>query len=266
MPQIIQRNKSVIPACDVPFETFKKIAKQTADIPGIGALKVGVAFLDVGLKKVVDTVRDYTNKPVIYDHQKAATDIHEKTPDEFMDAIVRSGIDAVILFPEAGPITEYEWIKAAQDRKLGIIVGGEMTHPRFLEGDLSEGKKKNYTEIFKELGIDRDIPGFIRQYAPEDMYEIAARMGVTNFVVPGNKPNRITHYKNIVEVCGASEPVFYSPGLVAQGGNISDGARAAGKSFHGIVGRGIYFNKEKDRINSPEEMKQAAIELTSQLD
>jgi len=257
MTKIIQRNKSVIPACDVNFSASIEIVKQTADIPGIGAYKFGVEFLDIGLKAVVDAAREHTNKPIIYDHQKAGTDIHEVTPDKFMDAMLRSKIDAVILFPEAGPVTEYEWIKAAQDRNLGVIVGGEMTHPRFLEGDLSEGKKKNYTQIFRELGINRDISGFIREFAPEDIYEIAARMGVTNFVVPGNKPDKIKYYKELIEACGISEPAFYSPGLVAQGGKVSEGARAAGERFHAIVGRGIYNADDK---------KQAALELTSQLD
>lgn len=257
MSKIIQRNRSVVPACDVYLYMFEEIVKQTADISGIGAYKVGVAFLDIGLKAVVDIARKHTNKPIIYDHQKAGTDIPEATPDKFMESMVRSGINAVILFPEAGPITEYEWIKAAQERNLGVIVGGEMTHPRFLEGDLSEGKKKNYTQIFKELGINREISGFIREYAPEDMYEIAARMGVTNFVVPGNKPDKITYYKKLIESCGIAEPAFYSPGLVAQGGEVSKGARAAGERFHAIVGRGIYQADDK---------KQAALKLTSQLD
>jgi orotidine-5'-phosphate decarboxylase len=256
MPRIIQRDRSIIPACDVSFKTFREIVKNTAEVPGVGAYKVGVAFLDIGLKKVVDTAREYTNKPIIYDHQKAGTDIPEQTPDSFMDAMLRASVNAVILFPQAGPITEYEWIKAAQDRGIGVIVGGEMTHPRYLEGDLSETKKKNYTQIFQDLGIDREISGFIRKFAPEDMYEIATRMKVTNFVVPGNKPDRIKYYKSLIESCKVTDPDFYSPGLVAQGGEISEGAEAAGKRFHAIVGRGIY---------EPKDIKAAALQLTSQL-
>lgn len=265
MGKIIQLDRSIIPACDVPFEVYKNIVKATADIEKIGAYKVGVSFLDIGLKAVVDAAREYTNKPIIYDHQKAGTDIHEMTPNQFMESMVRAGINAVILFPQAGPITEYEWIKAAQDRNLGVIVGGEMTHPRYMENDLREGKDKNYTEIFKKLGIERAIPGFIRKFAPEDMYEIAARMRVTNFVVPGNKPDKIIHYKGIIESCGVTDPAFYSPGLVAQGGEISEGAKAAGKIFNGIAGRGTYWNKTEKRYNTFKEIKEAALELTSKL-
>ena len=256
MKQIIQIEKSIIPACDVPFDEFKKIVKETADVEKVGAYKVGVAFLDVGIKAVVDAAREFTDKPIIYDHQKAGTDIPNPTSDEYMDAMLRAGVDAVILFPQAGPVTEYEWIRAAQDRNLGVIVGGEMTHPRYLEGDLSNGKEKDYTKIFTDLGFNRDLTGFIRSSAPDDMYELAARMGVTDFVVPGNKPDRIVHYKAIIERCGVTNAVYYSPGLVAQGGEISEGAKAAGKRFHGIVGRGIY---------TAQDMKQAALDLTKYL-
>lgn len=248
-------DRSIIPACDVSFETYIEILKATGYLEKIGAYKVGVAFLDVGLKEVVEAAKQHSLKPVIYDHQKAGTDIHESTPDHFMDSMVRAGVDAVILFPQAGPITEYEWIRAAQERELGVIVGGEMTHPRYMEGDFSEGKK-DYTQIFQDLGIERELTGFIREFAPDDMYEIAARMGVTDFVVPGNKPDRITHYMALIKQCGIPDPIAYSPGLIAQGGEIGEGAKAAGKKFHGIVGRGISQAKDK---------RQAAIELTSQL-
>jgi len=253
---IINMNRSIIPACDVTLDTYKEIVKATADIEKIGAYKVGISFLDVGLKAVVDATREYSDKPVIYDHQKAGTDIPEATPGKFMDSMVRAGINAVILFPQAGPATEYEWITAAKDKGLGVIVGGEMTHARYLDDDTSNSKKKSYTDLFKELGFDRELAGYLRKSAPDDIYELAAKMGVTDFVVPGNKPDRITHYKGLIESCGVKEPVFYSPGLVAQGGEISEGAKAAGEKFHAIVGRGIYQAEDK---------KKAALEMTSKL-
>ena len=59
----------------------------------------------------------------------------------------------------------------------------------------------------------------------------------------------------VVEAEGAS-PVFYAPGFIAQGGKISDAAKAAGERFHGIVGRGVYEAKD---------INKAAIEHTSQV-
>ncbi len=265
MGRIIQRDRSIVPACDVLIEVFRDIVKSTGAIEEVGAYKIGTSFLDIGLRATVDTAREFTEKPIIYDHQKAATDIHEVSPDNFMDAMVRARVNAVILFPESGPVTEYEWIKAAQNRGLGVIVGGEMTHPRYLEGDLSNSKKKNYTEIFRELGIQRDITGFIRSTAPRDMYELAARMGVTNFVVPGTKPDKIREYRKIIEECGVTDASYLSPGLIAQGGKPTEGAEAAGKSYHAIAGRATYFNEAEKRFNTPNEIVAAVKDISSQL-
>lgn len=255
MGNIISLDKSVIPACDVPIDVYEEIVKGTADVEKVGAYKIGPALCGrPGYDKIVELTRKYTDKPLIFDAQKWGTDIPD-TAGSILTPLKESGIDAVILFPQAGPCTEYAWIKTAQDLGLGVIVGGEMTHPRYLQGDCSNGKKKNYDEIFKTLGIKR-ATGFIRENAPIDMYNIAARMGVTDFVVPGNKPDMITCYRHLLNGAGIDEPTFYSPGLVAQGGDVSEGAQAAGKSFHAIVGRGIYKAEDK---------RAAAIELTSKL-
>lgn len=140
------------------------------------------------------------------------------------------------MFPQSGPATEFEWIRVAQNLGLGVIVGGEMTHPRYLEGDASNGRKFDYDVVFKKLGMREQPTGFIREDAPRQMYEIAARMGVGDFVVPGNKPAQIVIYKQQLESLVEGTPTFWSPGLVAQGGDISDGARAAGKVFMLLLG------------------------------
>ena len=110
---------------------------------------------------MIKTIRKHTKLPIIYDHQKAGTDIPDMGA-KFMEAC--KGFDAVILFPQAGPDTEKAWIKAAQDAKMHVIIGGEMTHSGYLN----------------ETG------GFLENNAPARIYEIAASMGVSEFVVPGN--------------------------------------------------------------------------------
>lgn len=231
---IINIPKSVIPACDIPsLELFEKIVEETKDIEKIGAYKVGFELgLRFGLPKVVETARQHTDKPIIYDHQKAATDIPAMA-NNFAEACKSAGIDAVILFPQAGPETEKAWIKAMQAAGLGVIVGGEMTHPGYLESD----------------------SGYIMNEAPKRMYSIAADLGVKDFVVPGNKPDKIKFYRQLLESKDI-KPVFYSPGLVAQGGKISESTKEAGQSWHAIIGRGIY---------KAENIKEAALELTKEL-
>jgi len=231
---IIYNERSVVPACDVKtLEEFEEIVKQTHDVDGIGAYKLGFELgLGFGLKECVHIARKYTNKPIIYDHQKAATDIPD-TGRNFAQVCKKAGIDSIILFPQAGPETERAWIYHALNEDLPVIIGGRMTHPAF---SVTEG-------------------GFITDEGAMEIYKIAAKIGINNFVVPGNKPDVIKEVKELIEKEGVS-PIFHSPGFIAQGGKLSDAAKAAGNKLHGIVGRGIYTSKN---------MKSAAVEYTSQL-
>ena len=228
---IIKLKKSIIPSCDVgSLEKLSKLVKATFSVKGVGAYKIGFELvIPFGMEKVVNTIRKHTRLPIIYDHQKAGTDIPEMG-EKFMKAC--KPVDAVIIFPQAGPETEVAWIKAAQQAKMKIIAGGEMTHQAYL----------------KESG------GFIDDNAPRRMYEIAASMGVTDFVIPGNKPEKAMEYVELIRN-KIKNPVFYSPGLLIQGGKISDLARKL-ESWHAIVGRAIYEAKD---------MKKAAEELAKTL-
>lgn len=209
-------DKSVIPACDVPFDILPKLVKETSDLPGIGGYKIGAALcLSVGLPAVVEAIRSATDKPIIYDHQKAGTDIPD-TAEYFMAVLAANGVDKVILFPQAGPATQRAWTAAAEHENLDVIVGGLMTHKSYLAPE-----------------------GYLRQNAPGEMYRNAAASGVNNFVVPGNQPSAIIAIRSEIEK-HASAPVFYAPGFIRQGGKISDAALAAGGRWHAIVGRGIY--------------------------
>lgn len=231
---IILQDRSVIVASDVAtLEEFEELVKQTANVDGIGGYKIGFTLgLGYGLDRVVEAARRHTSKALIYDHQKAATDIPD-TGKDFAVVCARAGIDAVILFPQAGPETERAWMYHALDKGLGVIVGGRMTHAAYAQ---SEG-------------------GFITDEGALEMYRIAARAGVSHFVVPGNKPEVITTVRETVEAEGVA-PIFYAPGFVAQGGKIEEATRVAGDRWHAIVGRGIYQAPDKHA---------AAVEHTSKL-
>ena len=229
--QIIKLKKSIIVACDVgTLEKLSKLVKSTCSVKGVGAYKIGFELvIPFGIRVVVKTIRRYTRLPIIYDHQKAGTDIPE-IGSKFMKACKLA--DAVILFPQAGPETEVAWIKAAQQSKMKVIIGGEMTHQAFL----------------KEAG------GFIDDNAPKRIYEIAASMGVADFVIPGNKLKKALEYVDLINK-KIKSPVFYSPGLITQGGKITELANKL-DSWHAIIGRAIYEAKG---------MRKATEELTKKL-
>ena len=232
--KLIKYDRSIIPACDVKnLEELKKLIKQTHDIKKIGGYKIGfVLGLIYGLPTVVKTIREFTDLPIIYDHQKAGTDIPD-TGGKFAEVCKDAGIDAVIIFPQSGPVTEEAWIKDCQYKGLTVIIGGEMTHPKFKK---SEG-------------------GFIDDSVLDEIYLIAAKLGVNNFVVPGNKPDRIKHYRSLLEK-KVKDLTFFAPGFVSQGGEITEAAKVAGKSWHAIVGRAIYDAKD---------IRKAAEKMTSKL-
>lgn len=259
MKPIIDIPRSLIPACDCDFETYTRIVMAAEKAEKVKAVKVGIALAlgTTTLQAVVGLAHDYGLK-VIYDHQKAGTDIHESTPRVFMDRMVEAGVDAIILFPLSGPVVQYEWTRAALARDLGVIIGGEMTHPRFLANNTDDGKKEgqNYREILQGYALE-NVPGYIRADAPRDIFRLACKMGVTDFVVPGNKPDRIRYFYDLVTGMNMDiVPTFYSPGLVDQGGGVKEGGEAAGDRWHAIAGRAV---KDAEDILAAMEV------LTSQL-
>lgn len=230
---LIERDRSIVPACDFELDVFKRVVRETADVAGVGAYKVGAGLgLSVGLDRIAEVAADFTDKPLIYDHQKAATDIPD-TAEFFMETLAKAGMNAVILFPLAGPATQTAWTTAGQNHGLEVIIGGRMTHSSFVA---AEG-------------------GYISDAAPELIYDHAAAQGVSHFVVPGNRPEVIRQVRERVAL-HCSNPVFYAPGFVTQGGEISAAASAAGSHWHAIVGRAIY---------EAASMRDAAIELSSAL-
>jgi len=217
---IINGNRSLIVACDCSAHRFEWVLKETCHMSAVGAYKIGFLLaMEIGLPRVTEMVRQLTTKPLIYDHQKAGTDIPD-TGKAFAHVCKKSGMDAIILFPQAGPETERAWIEAAKEEGLGVIVGGLMTH-------------KGYT---------RSEGGYIADEAVIEMYLNAVKVGVTDFVVPGTNPAAIEKIRLMLEHQGI-KPVLYSTGFGAQGGDVQKATSAMGNNWHIIAGRAIYAAK-----------------------
>ena len=218
--RLVTEETSVEIAADVDSRgAYDYLLKNTHDVEGISGYKVGLTLgLGLGLGNVVEIARQYTKKNIIYDHQKAGNDIPE-TGSNFARVCKKSGIDAIILFPFTSPTTELRWIKESQDAGLTVLVGGHMTHEKFLH---SEG-------------------GFIADDAPERIYSLAAKNGVRDFVVPGNKAEYVEKYRSLLEeILGPDSFALYAPGFITQKGEISEFAKVAGDRWHAIVGSAIY--------------------------
>jgi orotidine-5'-phosphate decarboxylase len=244
--RLIDVDRSIIPACDVQtLQQLERIVQAASGLEKVRAYKVGFSLgLIYGLPAVVGIIKNIDpSAKVIYDHQKASTDIPD-TGGVFADTMKRSGVDSAILFPQSGPMTECAYIRALSELGVHVIVGGEMTHAGYLATD----------------------GGFIADDSPARMYSVAGQNGVSDFVVPGNKPQKIAEYRQFLKGMGFN-PVFYSPGFISQGGDISDAANAAGDRWHAIVGRAVYNPKKRDNLDdvTQEEIRQALEKLVSRI-
>lgn len=187
---------SLVPALDsADLDAAERLVEALGQDPFIYGFKLGFSLgLGHGLGRVSEVLRRHTEKPLIYDHQKAGTDIPD-TGELFADTLARCRMDEAILFPQAGPRTLRAWAEALAAREIRVIVGGVMTHQGYL---LSEG-------------------GFIEDAAIFRVYTEALAAGVAGFVVPLTRPE-IT--RQIVERCGLGDGhLFYSPGFGSQGGD-----------------------------------------------
>lgn len=234
---LFSQNKGIILAADVKnlidLQNLLKISNYFIEVVGI---KIGFTLaLKYGLNTVVNKIREFTDIPIIYDHQKAGTDI-PAMGKIFAETCKDAGIQGVIIFPHAGPQTLEAFVSAIFLREMEPIVGLIMTHEKFLH---SEG-------------------GFINDSSPNEICKIALDIGVRNFVLPGTKLNFTEKFAN--EQFATYAPLsIMMPGFGTQGGTIKDALKST--EIHNrycIIGSAIYRaeNKQKaikefvDEINS----------------
>ena len=186
----------IIPALDTAeLDVALRLVCRTAGRESVYGYKLGFALgLGHGLPETVRRIREWTDKPLIYDHQKAATDIPD-TGALFAEVMKTAGINEAILFPHTGPHTLASWTRALKERDIKVIVGAVMTHPAYL---VSEG-------------------GFIADAAATAIFRQAAVLGVSAFVVPLTKPELVARLA--AEVPFTEKQEFYSPGFGAQKGD-----------------------------------------------
>lgn len=213
----------IIAACDVEdLKALEELIRAISDLEFIAGYKVGSSLaIQYGLNRVCRIVKRFSRLPIIYDHQKYGTDIPEICGEVQLRAVKASGVEGLIIFPQAGIETLRRAVESCLAADVTPIVGGEMTHRGYLE---REG-------------------GYISTDAPRRIYRDAAVLGVTHFIVPGNKPASIETYKKvIIEEGRVQNPTFMFPGIgKGQGGDIKEAFKAV-KPYRAfpIIGRGIY--------------------------
>lgn len=209
----------IVPALDViSLEEAKRIVEKTRDIEGVVAYKLGLTLsLGMGLKQAARELKAVTSLPVIYDHQKAGADVPDMA-GKFAQVCADAGIDALILFPLAGPRAVAAFVQGALDRRLAPIVGGELPFDDYAAAG----------------------GGYVVDDALERILRKAITAGATHFVIPGNTAENVGRHRNwLVEVI--EDPAVFIPGIGALGGNIGESFSAAsGCRAYAVIGRAIY--------------------------
>lgn len=214
-----QYERGIILAANVEtLDQVKRVVSVCAEFEEVVAVKVGFSLaLRFGLKRVVAAVHAAHRMPVIYDHQKAGTDI-PAMGRPFAEVCREAGVNAVILFPHAGPKTLEAFVSAALEAELTPIVGLVMTHPAYLR---SEG-------------------GYIDDEAPDAICRTALTLSVRNFVLPGTKIEILTRYAR-GPLAGVAETAVMMPGIGSQGASLRTAFDAvAPRRRFAIIGSAIY--------------------------
>lgn len=212
-------DNGVIPALDVEsVDELRRLVEMTHDIEGVVGYKLGVVgALRLGLRGAVRAVREITDLPIIYDHQKAGPDIPDMA-GKYVSICKEAGVHGLILFPLAGQRSVREFVGHAQLEGLVPIVGGALP----------------FEEYYVSGG------GYVADDVLERIFSLSATLGVADFVVPANDPETVRRHAESLKA-GVEGPGVFLPGIGALGGSIEEAfAAAAGCRRYAVVGRGIY--------------------------
>jgi len=187
----------------------------------IAGYKVGsLNAIEHGLKATVAELRQFTEKPIIYDHQKGGTDIPTITEQQVKLA-AECGVNSFIAVPLGdGGETLTAFVNACNEVRILPIVLLEMTHA--------------------------EADDYLKENSANLVFEKAKKLGVKYFVAPGNKPQKILELKGKMD----KGMFIVSPGIGAQGGKCERCVEAG--TDYPIVGRGVY--EAEDPVKAVKEL------------
>ena len=209
----------IMPALDsdTVYDVLRTVEAST-HVDGVIGYKIGLTLaLRLGLPGAVAALREVTDLPIIYDHQKAGPDIPDMGP-KFCALAADAGVSGLILFPLAGPRAVDTFVGGAIDAGLMPLVGGDLP---LTDYNASGG-------------------GYVIDDALDHIFQRAVDLGANHFIVPGNTDEKVRHHAARLRK-SIRTPSLVIPGIGALGGTISDCfAAAKGCRAYAVIGRGIY--------------------------
>jgi orotidine-5'-phosphate decarboxylase len=212
------RSHGIVCACDVDrLDDLCRLVEAIDPVDGLVGYKLGsLLTLRYGLVEVVRALRKVTGKALVYDHQKAGLDI--PSMGAHYAAVCReAGIDALILFPLAGPTAVDAFVGGTLQAGLTPVVGGALPLPDYtVRGG-----------------------GYVAATALDRIAERSFSLGARDFIVPATDLTAIRRHVRAFAPKGGTR--LYMPGIGALGGEITKAFQAArGLSTYAIIGRGLY--------------------------
>jgi orotidine-5'-phosphate decarboxylase len=231
---LARSRRGIVCACDVEnLEAVACLVEQIDAVEGLVGYKFGsLLTLRDGLPAVTRAFRKLTAKPLFYDHQKAGLDIPSMA-DEFVSACRDAGVDALVLFPLAGPGAVDAFVGATLKAGLLPVVGGALPLPDYLT---SGG-------------------GYVAADALTRIAERAFALGARDLIVPATDVAAIQAH---ARAFASSDTRLFLPGIGPLGGEIGRAfAAAPGCATFAIIGRAIYADPNPGQ--AARRMAQAAL-------
>lgn len=209
----------IVPALDVDSnEHFEKVVKSTMNVDGVAGYKLGLTtVMAFGLKEAVRRLRAITDKPILYDHQKAGPDMPDMA-GKFTAICADAAVDGLILFPVAGPTAVDSFVGSSLKAGITPVVGGEIPVPDY---GASGG-------------------GYLLDDALDRILARAAAARANHFVLPAHDVLKIRRWSHWIST-KVRNPVVFLTGFGAQGGTIESAFEASNScpQRFAIVGRMI---------------------------
>ena len=209
----------IIPALDsdTVYDVLRTVEAST-NIDGVVGYKIGLTLaLRLGLPGAVPALREVTDLPILYAHQKAGPDIPDMGP-KFCRLAAEAGVSGLILFPLAGPKAVDSFVGGSIAAGLLPLVGGDLP-------------LKDY---------NASGGGYVVDDALDHIFGRAVDHGADHFIVPGNTDDKVRHHAVVLRNA-IKKPSLVIPGIGALGGSISNCfAAAKGCRAYAVIGRAIY--------------------------
>ncbi|MDR3470019.1 MAG: hypothetical protein P4M07_29175 [Xanthobacteraceae bacterium] len=217
MVKVLKGDMGIVPALDIEsHDHLERVVRETAKRDGVAGYKLGLtSVLRFGLAESVRRLRDLTDLPIIYDHQKAGPDMPDMAV-KYTAMCKEADVDGLILFPVAGPTAVDSFAGEAIRAGLVPFVGGEIPVP--------------------DYGVSGG--GYMLDDALDRILVRAVHNKVDHFVLPAHDRDKIVRWSKWIAANVAS-PLVVLTGFGALGGSIevSFAAAAACQRRFAIVGR-----------------------------